>query len=83
MAKLIKFFELNTGAKIPSVGLGTWQAEPGVVAKAVTIAIQVKPTFFYIFLFQFFFYLSHFLNRVLIHSKKISISPLVLVFLMI
>ncbi|ESW06065.1 hypothetical protein PHAVU_010G017100 [Phaseolus vulgaris] len=41
MAKLIQFFELKTGAKIPSVGLGTWQAEPGVVAKAITTAIQV------------------------------------------
>ena len=41
MAKAIRFFELNTGAKIPSVGLGTWQAEPGVVGKAVTTAIQV------------------------------------------
>jgi len=46
MAKLIQFFELKTGAKIPSVGLGTWQAEPGVVAKAITTAIQVSQTFF-------------------------------------
>ncbi|CAL0321346.1 unnamed protein product [Lupinus luteus] len=41
MAKAIGFFGLNTGAKIPSVGLGTWQAEPGVVANAITTAIQV------------------------------------------
>ncbi|TQE08242.1 hypothetical protein C1H46_006209 [Malus baccata] len=41
MAKAIRFFELSTGAKIPSVGLGTWQAEPGVVAAAVTAAIKI------------------------------------------
>ncbi|KAI3421403.1 Aldo_ket_red domain-containing protein [Psidium guajava] len=41
MAKAIRFFELNTGAKIPSVGLGTWQSDPGVVADAVTTAIKV------------------------------------------
>lgn len=41
MVKAIPFFELNTGAKIPSVGLGTWRADPGVVADAVTAAIKV------------------------------------------
>ncbi|XP_054782783.1 NADPH-dependent aldo-keto reductase, chloroplastic-like [Prosopis cineraria] len=41
MAKAIRFFELNTGAKMPSVGQGTYQADPGVVANAVTTAIKV------------------------------------------
>ncbi|KAG8376944.1 hypothetical protein BUALT_Bualt09G0116700 [Buddleja alternifolia] len=40
MEKAIRFFELNTGAKIPSVGLGTWQAAAGVVGDAVTAAIK-------------------------------------------
>ncbi|KAK4478534.1 hypothetical protein RD792_014015 [Penstemon davidsonii] len=40
MAKAIRFFELNTGAKIPSVGLGTWQAAAGVVGDAITAAIK-------------------------------------------
>ena len=41
MAKGIRFFELNTGAKMPSVGLGTWKADPGVVGNTITTAIQV------------------------------------------
>lgn len=27
---------------MPSVGLGTWQAAPGVVADAVTTAVKVR-----------------------------------------
>ncbi|KAJ8899653.1 hypothetical protein K2173_019349 [Erythroxylum novogranatense] len=41
MADEIMFFELNTGAKMPSVGLGTWQAEPGVVGAAVEAAVKI------------------------------------------
>jgi diketogulonate reductase-like aldo/keto reductase len=41
MADEIGFFQLNTGAKIPSVGLGTWQAAPGVVGDAVAAAVKV------------------------------------------
>ncbi|KAK7286781.1 hypothetical protein RJT34_22012 [Clitoria ternatea] len=40
MAKAKTHFELNTGAEIPSVGLGTWRAAPGVVANAVTNAVK-------------------------------------------
>ncbi|TKA76951.1 D-galacturonate reductase [Cryomyces minteri] len=34
-------FPLNTGAKIPALGLGTWQSEPGQVKKAVSHALSV------------------------------------------
>lgn len=33
-------FTLNTGAKIPAVGLGTWQSDPGQVRAAVAQAIK-------------------------------------------
>lgn len=33
-------FTLNTGAKIPAIGLGTWQSEPGQVKAAVAHAIK-------------------------------------------
>ncbi|KAH7865342.1 hypothetical protein Vadar_005370 [Vaccinium darrowii] len=41
MATEIRFFELNTGAKIPSVGLGTGPSDPGVVGNAVATAVQL------------------------------------------
>ncbi|KAF7885500.1 uncharacterized protein EAF02_004009 [Botrytis sinoallii] len=34
-------FKLNTGAEIPALGLGTWQSEPGAVAKAVSYALSI------------------------------------------
>ncbi|KAM3415359.1 hypothetical protein BST61_g8888 [Cercospora zeina] len=33
-------FTLNTGAKIPTVGLGTWQSDPGQVKAAVAHALK-------------------------------------------
>jgi hypothetical protein len=33
-------FTLNTGAKMPGVGLGTWQSGPGEVAAAVEAALK-------------------------------------------
>ncbi|EFH61294.1 expressed protein [Arabidopsis lyrata subsp. lyrata] len=41
MANAITFFELNTGVKFPSVGLGTWQASPGLIGDAVAAAVKV------------------------------------------
>ncbi|XP_051131958.1 NADPH-dependent aldo-keto reductase, chloroplastic-like isoform X2 [Andrographis paniculata] len=40
MEESIRFFKLNTGARIPSVGLGTYQAAPGEVGEAITAAIK-------------------------------------------
>ncbi|RVW33716.1 hypothetical protein CK203_074920 [Vitis vinifera] len=34
------FFELNIGAKIPSVGLGTWRADHGLIGDALATAIK-------------------------------------------
>ncbi|KAG9232063.1 NADP-dependent oxidoreductase domain-containing protein [Amylocarpus encephaloides] len=35
-----KTFTLNTGAKIPALGLGTWQSGPNEVEKAVEVALR-------------------------------------------
>lgn len=35
-----KFYTLNTGDKIPAIGLGTWQSQPHEVEKAVEIALR-------------------------------------------
>ncbi|XP_010529798.1 PREDICTED: aldo-keto reductase family 4 member C11-like isoform X2 [Tarenaya hassleriana] len=41
MANALVSFRLNTGAMIPSVGLGTWQAPPGVVGDSVVTAVKI------------------------------------------
>ncbi|KAJ0582682.1 putative 3-beta-(or 20-alpha)-hydroxysteroid dehydrogenase [Helianthus annuus] len=35
------FFDLKNNTRIPSVGLGTWQSEPGLVGQAVYTAVKV------------------------------------------
>lgn len=35
-----KTFTLNTGAKIPAIGFGTWKAGPGEAAAAVRAAFE-------------------------------------------
>nr|CAD1832021.1 unnamed protein product [Ananas comosus var. bracteatus] len=37
---MAKYFTLNTGAKIPSIGLGTYSAAPNVVGDAVITAVK-------------------------------------------
>ncbi|KAM3399611.1 hypothetical protein ACQJBY_004800 [Aegilops geniculata] len=37
---MARHFLLNTGDRMPSVGLGTWQADPGVVGAAVYAAVK-------------------------------------------
>ncbi|GJN14594.1 hypothetical protein PR202_gb01439 [Eleusine coracana subsp. coracana] len=37
---MARHFVLNTGATIPSVGLGTWQADPGVVGDAIYTSVK-------------------------------------------
>ena len=34
-------FTLNTGARVPSVGLGTYKAAPGVIADVLSAAVKV------------------------------------------
>ncbi|KAL1330799.1 hypothetical protein AAHE18_12G136000 [Arachis hypogaea] len=37
----LRFFELNTGAKIPSIGLGTWRVGSADIAHTLATAIKV------------------------------------------
>lgn len=43
MEEGFRFFKLNTGAKIPSLGLGTWAAAPDVIGDATAAAVKVFP----------------------------------------
>ena len=42
MSNDLLYFDLNTGGRIPSVGLGTWQSPLGEVYNAVITAVKVK-----------------------------------------
>lgn len=45
-----KTFTLNTGAKIPAIGFGTWKAGPGEAAAAVKSAFEAGYRHFVCFL---------------------------------
>jgi len=57
MAEESRFFELNTRAKIPSIGLGTGGTASAVVGDVVATAIQVP----HLFLFLFFLFVENLL----------------------
>ena len=42
--EMATYFTLNTGARIPSVGLGTYKAGPGVVGDLIAAAVKVLST---------------------------------------
>ena len=44
MGSAIRFFELNTGAKMPSVGLGTYRSDAHLVGDVLTSAVKVSPS---------------------------------------
>lgn len=78
MSNDIQFFILNTGAKIPSVGLGTWQSDPGLVGQAVAAAIKVSPLPFSLFVFRISISLNsyidaHFLNPIVFNINDMII----------
>ena len=64
------YFDLNTGAKMPSVGLGTWKADPGVVGEAIIAAVKVL--FFTLFFVIFFLKDKDLLNTQLAAQKSCS-----------
>ncbi|KAK7267957.1 hypothetical protein RIF29_20638 [Crotalaria pallida] len=41
MAEEIRYFKLNTGAKIPSLGLGTFLSDPATLSNAIATAVKV------------------------------------------
>ncbi|KAL4039228.1 hypothetical protein IC575_002877 [Cucumis melo] len=41
MASQISFFPLNTGANIPSLGLGSWQATDGLLTNVTSAAVMI------------------------------------------
>lgn len=66
-------FVLNTGARIPSVGLGTWQIEHGAVSDAIYAAVKVFFLVSIIASFPLIFFFQSF-TRLLIGAFSFSVS---------